>query len=100
MKLTQAQAQRVEDQIDAEAVPDTHPAASQLEDVFGGHTFFLGPRGLHVVEPGTTESGKSAAALVKIASWGDEQQTKLLPEGARIDGEVELDPDEDADPAV
>jgi hypothetical protein len=98
MRLTQAQAQRVQGQIGAEAIPGDHPTAMQLEGIFGGHTFFVGPRGLHVVEPVPAETERHAAAIVKIAIWQDAAQTKLLPHGAEIDGEVELGAEEEPKP--
>jgi hypothetical protein len=94
MKLSSMQVQQVVDQIDAEPVPDDHPAASQLEDVFGGHTFFLGPDGLHVVEKAAnTDIGSEAASVVKLASWEDEEKTRLMPHGAQAVGVVELSGD-------
>ncbi len=94
MRLTQAQAQQVQGQIGAQAIPGDHPTAVQLEEIFGGHTFFVGPRGLHVVEPApaeTEEAAQNAAAVVKIAIWEDAEKTKLLPHSAELDGEVEID---------
>jgi len=96
MRLTQAQTERVQGQIDAQALPPDHPTAAQLETIFGGHTFFLGPSGLHVVEPGlASDSFTHAAALVKIATWHDDEKTKLQPQGAVLDGSVDLGDEED-----
>ncbi len=101
MRLTQAQAQRVQGQIGAQAIPGDHPTAMQLEGIFGGHTFFVGPRGLHVVEPvAAEETERHAAAIVKIAIWQDAEQTKLMPHGAEIDGEVELGAVEEPKPGA
>ena len=56
-------------------MPDTHPAASQLEGVFGGHTFFLGPEGLHVIEKNAQlKSDRKAAGVVKLATWEDAEE--------------------------
>ena len=101
MLLTQAQARRVQGQIDAQPIPGNHPTATQLEGIFGRHTFFLGPRGLHVVEPTPMENEETAphaAAVVKLAIWEDAEKTKLLPQGAVLDGEVDLDLNEEPKP--
>ena len=95
MKLSHAQVEQVAGQLDAQAVPDDHPAASQLEGVFGGHTFFLRTDGLHVVEAAPTDSGSRAASVVKLASWEDEEKTRLIPHGAEAVGVVELVPDDE-----
>jgi hypothetical protein len=44
MKLASAMVDRALDQFDAEALPDDHPAVSQLNEMFGDHTFFLDVR--------------------------------------------------------
>jgi hypothetical protein len=51
MKLNSAQVQQTLNQMNAQVVPDGHPAVTQLTDVFGDHTFFLDDSGLKVLEP-------------------------------------------------
>ena len=51
MKLTSAQVERTLGQIEARAIPDDHPVVSQLNSLFGDHTFFLDRNGLNIVEP-------------------------------------------------
>jgi hypothetical protein len=75
MKLTSTQVERTLDQIEARAIPDDHPVVSQLNDLFGDHTFFLDSNGLNIVEP--AESAQAgivqSAKIVNVASWsGDD----------------------------
>jgi hypothetical protein len=74
MKLTSTQVERTLDQIEARAIPDDHPVISQLNDLFGDHTFFLDSNGLNIVEP--AESAQAgivqSAKIVNVASWGDD----------------------------
>jgi hypothetical protein len=78
MKLSTVQIQQTLDQLDAQVLPDDHPAMAQLKDVFGDHTFFVDAKGLNVLEqieaPGReSESGE----MVSIADWSDASLTKL-----------------------
>jgi hypothetical protein len=78
MKLSTVQIQQTLDQLDAQVLPDDHPAMAQLKDVFGDHTFFVDAKGLNVLEqieaPGQeSESGE----MVSIADWSDASLTKL-----------------------
>jgi len=89
MKLTSAQVERALNQFEAQALlqaqalPDDHPAVPQLNKLFGDHTFFLDSDGLHIVEPAEPIAGmqrpRAAAMAVKLASWSDEYQTTLAP---------------------
>ncbi len=84
MKLTSAQVERALDQFEAQALPEDHPVAAQLSDLFGDHTFFLDTNGLNVVElvdPATdTETGK----VVSLADWADESLTRLAPHPPQV----------------
>ena len=78
MKLNSSQVERTLSQLEAQAIPDNHPAAPELSRVFGDHTFFLDQSGLHVVEPVVPEgAGTEAGQVVKLASWQDESRTRL-----------------------
>jgi hypothetical protein len=83
-------------QFDAEPVPDDHPAAGRLSELFGDHTFFVDAAGLHIVESTSPRQSKvNAATVVKIASWEDASRTRLLPHDPELtDIEIELAPDE------
>ena len=79
MRLTSAQVERALNQFEAQAIPDDHPVAAQLNDLFGNHTFFLDSSGLNVVEPtDATEDGKTGK-VVNLANWADESLTRLAP---------------------
>ena len=78
MKLNSAQVKQTLNQMNAQVVPDGHPAVTQLTDVFGDHTFFLDARGLNVLEliqlpQMEPESGE----VINIADWSDATLTKL-----------------------
>ena len=85
MKLTSALVERTLGQfqaqsIQAQAVPENHPAISQLTKIFGDHTFFLDNDGLSIVEPmESAQENMRTAQLVKLAHWQDPTRTSLAP---------------------
>jgi hypothetical protein len=80
MKLNSAQVQQTLTQINAQVVPDSHPAVTQLIDVFGEHTFFLDESGLKVLEPSdAAQMDGQAGELVSLADWSDASLTSLAP---------------------
>ena len=91
MKLDAAQQRKVQEQVSAAVVPEEHPAADDLKEAFGDHTFFLDSDGLNIVEPNPAHEGASGV-LVKLASWANEEQTELLqhePEVLQVTVEFE-----------
>ena len=81
MKLNSMQVERTLRQFEARAIPDNHPAVSQLNELFGDHTFFLDSNGLNIVEP-ATEAPRLATdvvRVVKLANWSDAELTSLSP---------------------
>jgi len=99
MKLNVAQKKNVENQVRVEALPDEHPAARQLRDAFGDHTFFLDSTGLNIVEEDPS-SDDSNGNVVRLASWKDDQLKELVrhePEVLPITVDLDSDePDPDA----
>lgn len=80
MKLTPVRVDRALSQINAQAVPDNHPAKQQLDKLFGDHTFFLDGDGLSIVEPAEPhEGGLETGRVVKLASWADANHSSLTP---------------------
>jgi hypothetical protein len=80
MKLSDTMVRKTTEQIEAQALPDTHPAVPQLNSLFGEHTFFLSRDGLTIVEPAdAADSGGRKGHVVQLAEWSDEQQTSLVP---------------------
>jgi hypothetical protein len=80
MKLNSSQVKHTLSQFEAEVLPDDHPAVTQLNDLFGDHTFFLDGGGLKVLEP--TEAPEMQAQtgeLVSLADWSDATLTSLRP---------------------
>ena len=51
MKLTSAQIERTLSQFEAQAIPESHPVLTPLNELFGDHTFFIDSDGLSIVEP-------------------------------------------------
>ena len=90
MKLTSAQVERTLSQLEAQAIPDSHPVAPQLNELFGDHTIFLDSNGLNVVEP-TAEAPRAetqAARVVNLANWSDANRTSLVPHEPEPTGAV------------
>ena len=67
MKLTSAQVERTLSQLEAQAIPDSHPVVPQLNELFGDHTFFLDGNGLNVVEP-TAEAPRAETQAARVVN--------------------------------
>jgi hypothetical protein len=70
MKMNSAQIEQTLHQFQAEALPVGHPVISQLERLFGDHTYFLDDKGLNIVEP-VEQDGSRQAVVVNLADWND-----------------------------
>ncbi|HEV2510163.1 hypothetical protein [Bosea sp. (in: a-proteobacteria)] len=80
MKLTETHIDSALHQIEAQAIPENHPATVQLGELFGDHTFFLDASGLAIIEPVKTDGVVEAMGrVVKLARWGDETRRNLAP---------------------
>jgi len=77
MKLNATQILKVEEQLNASPIPDDHPVVPELKEAFGDHTFFLDAGGVNIVEPNPDENSPKCA-VVRLATWNDEQQTELV----------------------
>ena len=74
MKLTSAQIERTLSQFEAQAIPESHPVLTRLNELFGDHTFFVDSDGLSIVEPIDRPAPRrtQAARVVNVANWSDE----------------------------
>jgi hypothetical protein len=89
MKLNATQVKQTLSQIDAQVLPDGHPVAAQLSDMFGDHTFFLDQSGLKVLEPTeTAETEVPAGEVVSLADWSDATLTSLMPHTPETTGTI------------
>jgi len=82
MKLTDDQVAAVERQTGANPIPAEDPAVSQLVEIFGEHTFYADPNGLHVLEalPEDMEGvTPGTVAIIRIAEWAGEERNSLSP---------------------
>src|SRR3979490_270507 len=81
MTLNSPQVTQTSRQFNAEGLPEGHPAVSQVNDLFGDHTFFLDGSGLNVLEPAEMPEKEAHAAgeVVCLASWSDATLTSLRP---------------------
>lgn len=78
MKLNEVEVERTLQQFDARAVPDDHPVATHLCEVFGEHTFFLDGSGLNVLEPADAVDVRAKSGeIVNLAHWSDSTFTAL-----------------------
>jgi hypothetical protein len=75
VKLSPAQAHRVEQQIEGRAIPDRVAVTSQLQETFGDHTFFVDSEGLNIVEPSPADN--EVGNVVRLGDWADDEHTKL-----------------------
>jgi hypothetical protein len=89
MRLNETQLKQTLNQMDAEVLPDTHPATAQLTDLFGDHTFFLDQSGLKVLEPAeTSASDVQTSQVISLADWSDATLTSLKPHSPEPTGTV------------
>ena len=94
MKLNSAQVKQTVRQLDAQVLPENHPAVAQLNRLFGDHTFFVDESGLKVLEP-TDASGMEGQTgeVVSLADWSDAELTSLRPHEPELTGViVEFEP--------
>src|SRR5712672_3627951 len=89
MKLNSTQVQQTLSQFDAQVLPDDHPAVTQLNNLFGDHTFFLDSGGLKVLEPTEVpEMQAESGEVVSLADWSDASLTSLKPHEPELTGVV------------
>ena len=77
----------------AQAIPESHPVLTRLNELFGDHTFFVDSDGLSIVEPidGAAPGSTQAARVVNVANWSDESLANLAAhEPEPTDAIVEL----------
>jgi hypothetical protein len=81
MRLTQNDADNAARQLEARPLPENHPVAESLVELFGEHTFFVDADGLFIVETAEREldGGAELGRVVKLANWVDEHRTVLSP---------------------
>lgn len=93
MKLNDAQASMVEDQLDAMVLPEDHPVNPDLKKVYGDHTFILDDEGLNIIEP-NSEPLNWTASVIKLATWTNDARNELLVHEPEILGvTVEIGPE-------
>ena len=93
MKWTSAQIERTLSQFEAQAIPESHPVLTRLNELFGDHTFFVDSDGLSIVEPIDRPAPRrtQAARVVSVANWSDESLANLAAhEPEPTDAIVEL----------
>jgi hypothetical protein len=92
MRLNATQVKQTLSQIDAQVLPETHPVAAQLSDMFGDHTFFLDQSGLKVLEPTDVATAVTteipAGEVVSLADWSDAALTSLMPHAPETTGTI------------
>jgi len=89
MRLNATQVKQTLSQVDAQVLPDDHPAVTQLNNLFGDHTFFLDGGGLKVLEPTEApELETQAGEVVSLADWSDATLTSLKPHEPEMTGVV------------
>lgn len=89
MKLNATQVKQTLSQMNAQVLPDNHPAVGKLSEVFGDHTFFVDEAGLKVLEPtGSVDVESQTGSVVSLADWNDETFSSLKPHEPEPTGTV------------
>lgn len=89
MKLTSAQVELAVDQLQVSAIGETADIVRQLTELYGDHTFFIDPDGLHILEwieedqPG---DGRDMLSLVQLAAWTDDTRSEVVTHEPRKTG--------------
>ena len=79
MKMNTAQIEQTLQKFPAQAIPVGHPVMSQLERLFGDHTYFLDGKGLNIVEPVNEEQdGGRRVVVVNLADWDNRIEKNSL----------------------
>ncbi|MFQ5764439.1 MAG: hypothetical protein ACE5GT_05880 [Rhodospirillales bacterium] len=76
MILSADQVEQIRDRLGIDPVPGDYPGLSELQKVFGDHSFYLTADGLHVWEYANAAGGDKVVA-VKVASWANEEKSDL-----------------------
>jgi len=81
MKLNSDQVKQTMTQLDAQVLPENHPAVAQLNGLFGDHTFFVDESGLKVLEPAEPQemAAGETGEVISLADWTDSELTSLRP---------------------
>jgi hypothetical protein len=89
MKLNPTQVKQTLTQMNANVLPENHPAVTKLTDLFGEHTFFVDDAGLKVLEPAEVpETGLKSGEVFSLADWTDATLTSLKPHEPESTGEI------------
>jgi hypothetical protein len=100
MKLSTMRIQQALDQFgsDTAVIPESHPKAGELEDIFGAHTFFLDKEGLEIIEPvaarEATQKLEEVGQVIRVAMWNDAARTTLAAAAPETTGVVVVFPSE------
>jgi hypothetical protein len=89
MKLNSTQVTQALSQMNAQILPEDHPAVAKLTELFGDHTFLVDDAGLKVLEPADApEAGMQSGEVVRLADWSDATLTSLTPHEPQSTGEI------------
>lgn len=89
MRLNETQLKQTLNQMNAEVLPEDHPATAQLTDLFGDHTFLLDQNGLKVLEPSEMSANDvQTSKVVSLADWSDATLSSLKPHAPEPTGKV------------
>jgi hypothetical protein len=94
MKLSTVRIKQALEQLEPRTVvvPENHPKTTELNEIFGEHTFFLDDDGLEIIEPAAAddEDGleENAGQVIRLAMWNDVARTTLAPHPAEATGNV------------
>ena len=89
MKLNATQVQQTLNQMNAQVLPEDHPSARKLSELFGDHTFFVDEGGLKVLESTEPEAAEARmGSVVSLANWNDGKFSSLKPHDPAATGAV------------
>ncbi len=94
MKLTNAQINTVNDQLDLNPIDPDTDAQKELEQIFGDHSYFINDNGLFMFGPGEdADTDEREARLFCVASWTNEERNELaaVKPPAQIDVAIDLE---------
>lgn len=91
MKLTTQQIEDAVLKLQVSAISESAGLMAELVDLYGDHTFFVDPDGLHILERLDEDQqgdDREFLTLIQIAAWTDETRSEVATHDPRMTGKT------------
>lgn len=103
MKLTSTQVEDAVNQLQVSAIAESADIVPELTQLYGDHTFFIDPDGLHILErldEDQPADGRDKLSLVQLAAWTDDTRSAVATHEPRNTGKTVTTDDGSPSPAA